>query len=359
MPKISGVVKQNVSQGFDNADVGQRMYGPGCYRGESFFVAKSISGNDEEEDDDIWCDDLLIFCRGNIREVMVISNAFRSFCEATGLSANNSKSHYFGGVKEDDKKKILDEVQIEEASKNLSFARRAQLIHSVLLGIRNFWMSLFILPQKVTAPIYKSYRDFLCGMKGNRSKLHLSSWEKVCLPKNRGGLGFRKGRKWNEALIAKFLWAVSSKQDNLWVRWIHAIYIKDNNLWTMPIKNDMSCRFGWAVLYWFAPFYEISKSALGNEFSPDMITLFGWKSKTSEAQTGRKSLIGTKPTETNYLEQHSGGQLVSRNSFLEEQASLPDILSERQLFRMDKLAFQNSFRTMISFPESSTRDIYI
>uniref|UniRef100_A0A803P4Q1 Reverse transcriptase domain-containing protein n=1 Tax=Cannabis sativa TaxID=3483 RepID=A0A803P4Q1_CANSA len=227
-----------------------------------------------------FADDLLIFCRGNIKAVKVVSIAFRSFCEATGLAANNSKSHiYFGGVKEIDKKKILEEVQMEEgsfplkylgvklrptkwkapdcgiildklnknlncwASINLSFAGRAQLIHSVLLGIRNFWMSLFILPQKVTAAIDKSCRDFLWGIKGNRSKLHLSSWEKVCLPKNLEGLGFREGRKWNEALIAKFLWAVSSKQHNLWVRWIHAIYMKDNNLWTMPIKNDTSWYF--------------------------------------------------------------------------------------------------------------------
>ncbi|XP_060969680.1 uncharacterized protein LOC115713582 [Cannabis sativa] len=65
------------------------------------------------------------------------------------------------------------------ASRNLSFVGRAQLIHSVLLGIRNFWMSLFILLQKITAAIDKCCRDFLWGSKDNRSKMHLSSWEKV------------------------------------------------------------------------------------------------------------------------------------------------------------------------------------
>uniref|UniRef100_A0A803QIR6 Uncharacterized protein n=1 Tax=Cannabis sativa TaxID=3483 RepID=A0A803QIR6_CANSA len=91
------------------------------------------------------------------------------------------------------------------ASQNLSFTGRAQLIHSILLGSRNFWMSIFILPYKVTATIDKSCRDFLWGLNGNRSKLHLPSWEKVCLPKKLGGISFCEGRKWNMALMAKFL----------------------------------------------------------------------------------------------------------------------------------------------------------
>ncbi|KAE9596840.1 hypothetical protein Lal_00007353 [Lupinus albus] len=44
MPKISGVVKLDVSKG----EVGCRMYGEGCYGGEPFFVAKDEG---EEEDD--------------------------------------------------------------------------------------------------------------------------------------------------------------------------------------------------------------------------------------------------------------------------------------------------------------------
>ncbi|XP_062103395.1 uncharacterized protein LOC133814454 [Humulus lupulus] len=227
-----------------------------------------------------FADDLILFCKGNLSSVTHIQDAFKKFCSSTGLSANKSKSHiYFGGVKEDNKKKILELMQIEEgsfplkylgvqlrptkwkasdcgvildklnknlncwASRNLSFAGRAQLIHSVLLGIRNFWMSLFILPYKITAAIDKSCRDFLWGVNGNRSKLHIPSWEKVCLPKNLGGIGFREGKKWNMALMAKCLWAISNKQDCLWVRWINSVYLKDHSIWTVPFKHDMSWYF--------------------------------------------------------------------------------------------------------------------
>ncbi|KAL0727516.1 hypothetical protein Bca4012_023609 [Brassica carinata] len=52
MPKISGVVKLDVSRGDrDDCTVARRMYGPGCYGGEPFFVARD-PGNPEAEEDD-------------------------------------------------------------------------------------------------------------------------------------------------------------------------------------------------------------------------------------------------------------------------------------------------------------------
>ncbi|KAK6251612.1 hypothetical protein SCA6_005617 [Theobroma cacao] len=52
LPKISGVVKLDVSKGeFQECTVGSRMYGPGCYGGEPFFVARAPENPEAEEDD--------------------------------------------------------------------------------------------------------------------------------------------------------------------------------------------------------------------------------------------------------------------------------------------------------------------
>ncbi|KAL6348313.1 hypothetical protein AAG906_005612 [Vitis piasezkii] len=52
MPKISGVVKLDVSQTErKECIVGSRMYGPGCYGGEPFFVAREPDNPEAEEDD--------------------------------------------------------------------------------------------------------------------------------------------------------------------------------------------------------------------------------------------------------------------------------------------------------------------
>uniref|UniRef100_A0A803NI20 Uncharacterized protein n=1 Tax=Cannabis sativa TaxID=3483 RepID=A0A803NI20_CANSA len=192
----------------------------------------------------------------------LVKEAFLLFSDATSLIANKAKSTvYFGGISTTCKQRLTNILQMEEgsfplkylgvnlrptewraadcgiiidkmhkymhtwASRNLSFTGRAQLVHSVLLGVRNYWMSLFVLPQKIMGAIDKCCRDFLWGSNGNRSKMHIPSWEKVCLPKNSGGLGFKEGKKWNISLMAKYIWAISSKQENLWVRWIDAIYL--------------------------------------------------------------------------------------------------------------------------------------
>ncbi|XP_060967081.1 uncharacterized protein LOC133035330 [Cannabis sativa] len=164
-----------------------------------------------------FADDLVIYYKGNENSIRLIHEAFKVFSDSTGLLANKTKSlMYFGGVKDACKGSILNMLQMKKgsfplkylgvhlrptkwqstdcgtiidkvhkklhnwASRNLSFVGRAQLIHSVLLGIRNFWMSLSILPQKVTGTIDTYCRDFLWGTIANRRKFYLPSYEKGC-----------------------------------------------------------------------------------------------------------------------------------------------------------------------------------
>lgn len=55
------------------------------------------------------------------------------------------------------------------------------------------------------------------------------AWEEVCKPKHEGGLGIRSLMHWNMAAVGKHIWAIAQKKDNLWVRWVHTIYIKNRN----------------------------------------------------------------------------------------------------------------------------------
>lgn len=45
------------------------------------------------------------------------------------------------------------------------------------------------------------------------------------------------------ACMGKYVWAVATKQDNLWVKWVHSVYIKDNDWWEYTSINGVS-------LYW-------------------------------------------------------------------------------------------------------------
>ncbi|XP_062089172.1 uncharacterized protein LOC133795731 [Humulus lupulus] len=224
-----------------------------------------------------FADDLILFSKGSRQSVLVIKEVLSEFNKTTGLHVSEDKSQvFFGGVNSNEKSAILNDLQLIEgvfpfqylgvplrptkwkaedcgiiikkinqrlhswASRHLSFAGRMQLIHSVLFGLRNYWMSIFVLPHSVTKEVEKMCRGFLWGVNGNRSKIHIASWDKVCLPKSYGGLGFKNGIKWNQANLAKFIWAITEKSDLLWVKWINSIYLKDVSFWSYELKPDTS-----------------------------------------------------------------------------------------------------------------------
>ncbi|KAM6569785.1 hypothetical protein CsatB_017770 [Cannabis sativa] len=224
-----------------------------------------------------FADDLMLFSKGTHQSVKALKDTLEEFSAVSGLSINTSKSQiYFGGVDSDIKQSIMKDFGLMEgsyplrylgvplrptkwkeedcgiiikkmrqrlhtcASRHLSYTGRVQLIHSVLLGLRNYWMSIFVLPHSVTKEVEKICRGFLWGWNGNRSKIHLASWEKVCLPKSYGGLGFKDGIRWNHAILAKYVWAINSKRDLLWVKWVNSIYLKNKSFWEYELKQDSS-----------------------------------------------------------------------------------------------------------------------
>ncbi|XP_062075392.1 uncharacterized protein LOC133779447 [Humulus lupulus] len=137
-----------------------------------------------------FADDLLLVCKANANSIQIIQKSFKAFYDASGLFINNLKSRiYFGGISNSEKASLLNLSKLTEgsfpliylgmplrptkwkamdcdlilmkirlrlhgwASRNLSYVGRVQLIHSVLLGIRNYWMSIFLLPQRVIKEI--------------------------------------------------------------------------------------------------------------------------------------------------------------------------------------------------------------
>ncbi|XP_062108509.1 uncharacterized protein LOC133819318 [Humulus lupulus] len=172
-----------------------------------------------------FADDLILFCKGTRSAVTIFKEVLVKFSAATGLSINANKSHiYFGGVTATERRIIAQDIQFPEGS----------------FPLRNYWMSVFILPQSIIKEVEKICRGFLWGASGSRRKLHMASWHQVCLPKAYGGLRFRDGTNWNRAILAKYIWAVLEKQDLLWVKWIKDIYLKGVNFWSYIMKPDSS-----------------------------------------------------------------------------------------------------------------------
>lgn len=70
-------------------------------------------------------------------------------------------------------------------------------------------------------------------------KAHIA-WRKIYEPKTCGGWNLINMSFWNKAALLKLLWAIAYKSDRLWVKWVHAYYIKRLTYSTASITANSS-----------------------------------------------------------------------------------------------------------------------
>ncbi|GKD00326.1 hypothetical protein Tco_1170600 [Tanacetum coccineum] len=73
------------------------------------------------------------------------------------------------------------------------------------------------------------------------------AWEAICLRMKEGGLGIRRLKALNKALISSHIWSLLTHKESLWVKWIHTYKLNGRTLWEIPLRRD-----GRSVSAWFA-----------------------------------------------------------------------------------------------------------
>ena len=137
------------------------------------------------------------------------------------------------GRRVEDYQDVIDRVQGKLQgwkAKLLSQAGRATLIAFVLQAMPLYSFSCFQIPKSICNKLDAITRAFWWGHDLGDRKLHLISWDKICQPKYRGGIGLKNFSLVNQAMIAKQFWRIQHNPNSLLARTFQRKYCTSNSL---------------------------------------------------------------------------------------------------------------------------------
>ena len=99
-------------------------------------------------------------------------------------------------------------------------------------------MSVFKLPDSLCEDLTSMIRNFWWGQRNDERKLAWMSWEKLCASKNCGGMGFKKLKEFNMALLAKQGWRLQQGHDTLVYKVLKARYFPTSDFSQVVLGNN-------------------------------------------------------------------------------------------------------------------------
>ncbi|KAL4340013.1 hypothetical protein GQ457_08G033300 [Hibiscus cannabinus] len=233
----------------------------------------------------LYADDSVVFIRNSEREASRLKEVLRLFADSSGQRINFGKSTVFfsPSTPSADRHRISDILGIVEVfnpgiylgvplrvGKNktnvfgflnekvddrvsgwtkrlLSFGGREIFLKSVAQALPLYIMPCYLLPRTITDRITSSMRRYWWSGKLSERGWPLLAWDKICTPKNAGGLGLRDLRRFNLALLGKQLWRFLVFPDSLVARVFRAKYYHSGSLLDAGLPDHAS--YSWKGLH--------------------------------------------------------------------------------------------------------------
>lgn len=129
--------------------------------------------------------------------------------------------------------------------RTLARSGKEVLIKSVIQAIPTYAASVFLLPQKLCDELENIMNKFwwLSNLE-RRNGIRWMSWNHMCYPKSMGGMGFRRIREFNIAMLGKQAWRVMMEPQSFIAKLLKARYFPSASFREADLGNNPSyvCR---------------------------------------------------------------------------------------------------------------------
>jgi hypothetical protein len=98
---------------------------------------------------------------------------------------------------------------------------------------------MYLIPKTVVKSMDRTRKRFFWQEGGTKKKYHLIKWDKICVPKKKGGLGIKDLRKLNLSLLCKWWWKLE-RGEGMWQEIVRKKYVKSLCLQQLQKKPSKS-----------------------------------------------------------------------------------------------------------------------
>jgi hypothetical protein len=238
--------------------------------------------------------------KADAQQLLCIKAILNSYAQSTGLKINYSKSSMMPiGISEERLDHFANTMQCKKGSLPFSYlglplsittpsleyflpiVQRVErrlggiadfldyggnllIVKSVLSSLPIFFMCCLDIPVSIKKQCVKFMRYCLWRKKNNEVQSNgpaLVAWEKICRPKDQGGLGVLDLRTQNEALLLKNLHKIFNRLDIPWVKLIWNTYYNQDKLPSFHLEGS----FWWKTHLELLDKYKgMSRSLIGD-----------------------------------------------------------------------------------------------
>jgi len=120
------------------------------------------------------------------------------------------------------------------------------LIKSILLALSTYVMSTFLLSLEICENLASAIAQFWWSSNLPKRGIHWAKWERVCLPREEGGIGFRMIHEFSLTLLALQLWRLVQFPDFLVARVLKGRYYRLSS--PLRVNSSSSSSYVWTSI---------------------------------------------------------------------------------------------------------------